>query len=133
MNKSKKRKSFKKRRVNNKRRQAKKKKQPAKETNKKNLWEWLFILIFVLAAGIGYFWTQKHYYSESETVKAVITNTNWRYNGGYSHILEVEYQYTIGGRTYTGTDNTYQKEHYVGDTIEVEVSKKYNDVSQLLF
>ena len=108
-----------------------KKKNHAKETEKKSRWEWWFAIIFVLAVGVGYFWTQKHYYSESETVKAVITNTLLRYNGKYSHILEVEYQYTIGGVTYTGTENTFHFELKVGDTIDVEVSRKHNDVSQL--
>ena len=108
-----------------------KKKNHAKETEKKCRWEWWFAIIFVLAVGGGYFWTQKHYFSESETVKAVITNTLLRYNGKCSHILEVEYQYTIGDKTYTAKENTFHMELRVGDTIEVEVSRKHNDVSQL--
>lgn len=108
------------------------KKKPAKETEKKSRWEWWFAIIFVLAVGVGYFWTQKHYYSESEIVKAVITNTLMRSTGGYGNkILEVKYQYTIGGVTYTGTENTFHFELRVGDTIDVEVSRKHNDVSQL--
>ena len=80
----------------------------------------------------GYFWTQKHFYSESETVKAVITNTLVRNRVGYgSKILEVKYQYTIGGVTYTGTENTFHFELRVGDTINVEVSREHNDVSQM--
>lgn len=114
------------------RKKRKLKRQPQKKREKIILWEWLFLIIFVIAVAIGYWWTQKHYYSESEITKAVITKTTVRYNGHYQHILEVEYQYTFEGKTYTATENTYNFDHHVGDTIEIEVSKEYNDVSQLL-
>ena len=104
----------------------------AKELKKERRWQWGFLLFFVLAVVGGYFWTQKHFYSESETVKAVITNTLVRNRVGYgSKILEVKYQYTIGGVTYTGTENTFHFELRVGDTIDVEVSREHNDVSQM--
>lgn len=104
----------------------------AKELKKERRWQWGFLLIFVFAMGGGYFWTQKHFYSESEIVKAVITKTLMRRTGGYGNkILEVKYQYTIGGVTYTGTENTFHFELRVGDTIDVEVSREHNDVSQM--
>ena len=103
-----------------------------KKLKKERRWQWGFLLFFVFAVAVGYFWTQKHFYSESEIVKAVITNTLVRNTGGYGNkILEVKYQYTIGGVTYTGTENTFHFELRVGDTIDVEVSREHNDVSQL--
>ena len=106
-----------------------KKKQPQKK-KKRLSWEVWFLLISATAIGIGILWTEKCIYAESTTAKAVITDIRQMYSRGqYKNIMwNVEYRYTVDGKTYTNDDNFFNKsdygDHKIGDTITIEVSKK---------
>ena len=104
-------------------------KQPQKK-KKRLSWEVWFLLIFAAAIGIGVLWTEKCIYAESTTAKAVITDIRQMYSRGQYKIImwNVEYRYTVDGKTYTNDDNFFNKsdygDHKIGDTITIEVSKK---------
>ena len=112
-----------------KKKQPQKNKQPQKK-KKRLSWEVWFLLIFAAAIGIGVLWTEKCIYAESTTAKAVITDIRQMYSRGqYKNIMwNVEYRYTVDGKTYTNDDNFFNKsdygDHKIGDTITIEVSKK---------
>ena len=109
------------------------KQQKTKQQQKKKKrlsWEVWFLLIFAAAIGIGVLWTEKCIYAESTTAKAVITDIRQMYSRGqYKNIMwNVEYRYTVDGKTYTNDDDFFNKsdygDHKIGDTITIEVSKK---------
>lgn len=104
-----------------------KKKQPQKK-KKRLSWEVWFLLIFAAAIGIGVLWTEKCIYAESTTAKAVITDIRQMHRGKRGFVWNVEYRYTVDGKTYTNDDVFFNKsdygDHKIGDTITIEVSKK---------
>jgi cytoskeletal protein RodZ len=81
-----------------------KKKQPQKK-KKRLSWEVWFLLIFAAAIGIGVLWTEKYIYAESTTAKAVITDIRQMYRGRCGFVWNVEYRYTVDGKTYTNDDD----------------------------
>ena len=111
-----------------------KKKMQQKKKKRGLSWEVWFWLIFVVAVGIGILWTNKHFYSESENVKAVITHIGQRYRGNYMNMWYVVYRYTVDGKTYTNDDDFFTKSQYgdrkIGDTITIEVSKRNPETSR---
>ena len=83
---------------------------------------------FAAAIGIGVLWTEKCIYAESTTAKAVITDIRQMRRGKRGFVWNVEYRYTVDGKTYTNDDDYFNKsdygDHKIGDTITIEVSKK---------
>lgn len=112
-----------------------KKKQPQKK-KKRLSWEVWFLLIFAAAIGIGVLWTEKYIYAESTTAKAVITDIRQMYRGQFKLMWNVEYRYTVDGKTYTNDDDFFNKsdygDHKIGDTITIEVSKKNPEASRYI-
>ena len=111
-----------------------KKKKQQGEKKRRISWEVWFLLIFVAAVGAGVLWTNKHFYSESTIVKAVITDIRQMYRGKYNNVWNVEYRYTVDGKTYTNDDDFFNKSDYgnrqIGDTITIEVSKRKPSASR---
>ena len=111
------------------------KKQPQKK-KKRLSWEVWFLLIFAAAIGIGVLWTEKYIYAESTTAKAVITDIRQMYRGQFKLMWNVEYRYTVDGKTYTNDDDFFNKsdygDHKIGDTITIEVSKKNPEASRYI-
>ena len=112
-------------------------KQPQKK-KKRLSWEVWFLLIFAAAIGIGVLWTEKCIYAESTTAKTVITDIRQMYSRGQYKIImwNVEYRYTVDGKTYTNDDDFFNKsdygDHKIGDTITIEVSKKNPEASRYI-
>lgn len=96
----------------------------------------IFLMVCAVLSFIWWIYTDLKYWQSYEIYPAQITDIHRVYRGKFNNMWNVEYQYSVNGKTYKDDEDFFKKSDFgnrnVGDTIYVKVSSSDHDASRLM-